>query len=884
MKHLPLSLAAAALLRTTTAQQPLNQSDILGTLDDLINSLDGSVGNSTIDDVYSYVSDQAQAGLQAVLKYIFPEQYWSYGRSPPVYPTPVGGDDPAWQEAYAQASALVAELDYTQLASLTLGSSDTRGCSGFIDPVAGFTGMCLQDNENGVRGTDQSSGFPSQLSIGASWNRSLALERAQFLGREFKALGANVLLGPVGGPLGRIARGGRNWEGFSNDPYLSGQLIAPTVTGIQESVIACVKHWLFNEQETNRNPFAFGFLGYFGNQAVSSNVDDRTTHELYMWPFQDALAAGAGSVMCSYQRANNSYGCQNSKLMNGLLKTELGFQGFVAVLPMKTFISKRAKDGSDSGRPGNDGYSLKRVVGQKQEEMLTEFLTAANEAGLDMVMPSSSFLTPESLAEAVNNGSVSAERLTDQATRILATWYRFAELEEPGLNQHEGTNAQAEDVESTLLQGAIEGHVLVKNTEGALPLDPSSTDTLNLFGYDAIGGLNTSAEGFGLYDIGLANTQKYEDGRIFTFIDYYLQAGDILPDPHAGPQIALDGTILSGGGSGAVKVAWSISAHDALASRARTWNQTLHTQFVGQKPTVKAPDAPCIVMINAQSSEGWDRSGIRDEYSDTLVENVASQCKNTIVVIHNAGVRLVDSWIENPNVTAVIFAHVPGQMNGEALARILYGEQSPSGRLPYTVAKTEADYGDLLSPSLPSAETPLYPQSTFDEGLFIDYKHFIAQDIIPRYPFGYGLTYSTFTYANLSIRLAEGATTSPLPPAFQPSNPNTTSLPQGGNPALFAHLATITVQITNSGPVAAAEVAQLYIEVASSNLPLALRGFEKKLLAPGETETFSFSLRRKDLSVWDVEQQEWVLSKGPHGVKVGKSVGEVLLEGTLDLV
>ena len=499
-----------------------------------------------------------------------------------------------------------------------------------------------------------------------------------------------------------------------------------------------------------------------------------------------------------------------------------------------------------------------------------------------MVMPSSSFLTAESLAEAVNNGSVSAERLTDQATRILAAWYRFAELEEPGLNQHEETNAQAEDVESTLLQGAIEGHVLVKNTEGALPLDPSSTDTLNLFGYDAIGGLNTSAEGFGLYDIGLANTQKYEDGRIFTFIDYYLQAGDILPDPHAGPQIALDGTILSSGGSGAVKVAWSISAHDALASRARAWNQTLHTQFVGQKPTVKAPGAPCIVMINAQSSEGWDRSGIRDEYSDTLVENVASQCKNTIVVIHNAGVRLVDSWIENPNVTAVIFAHVPGQMNGEALAAILYGEQSPSGRLPYTVAKTEADYGDLLSPSLPSADTPLYPQSSFDEGLFIDYKHFIQQDITPRYPFGYGLTYTNFTYSNLSIRLAEGATTSPLPPAFQSSN-TTTTLPQGGNPALFDHLATISVQIMNSGSVAAAEVAQLYIEVASSDLPLALRGFEKKLLSPGETETFSFPLRRKDLSVWDVGQQEWVLSKGPHGVRVGKSVGEILVEGTLEL-
>lgn len=163
--------------------------------------------------------------------------------------------------------------------------------------------------------------------------------------------------------------------GFSNDPYLSGQLIAPTVTGIQESVIACVKHWLFNEQETNRNPFAFGFLGYFGNQAVSSNVDDRTTHELYMWPFQDALAAGAGSVMCSYQRANNSYGCQNSKLMNGLLKGELGFQGFVVsdwyavhtgigksyLFWLDASISQKAEHGSGKGWPCNDGDLLKQV-------------------------------------------------------------------------------------------------------------------------------------------------------------------------------------------------------------------------------------------------------------------------------------------------------------------------------------------------------------------------------------------------------------------------------------------------------------------------------------------------------------------------------------------
>jgi len=136
-------------------------------------------------------------------------------------------------------------------------------------------------------------------------------------------------LGPVVGPLGRIPTGGRNWEGASNDPYLAGVLGAATVTGLQESVIACTKHFIVNEQEANRNPgdafVEFGILNGH-NASVSANLDDKTMHELYLWPFQDAVRAGSGSIMCSYNRINDSYGCANSKTMNGLLKTELGFQ------------------------------------------------------------------------------------------------------------------------------------------------------------------------------------------------------------------------------------------------------------------------------------------------------------------------------------------------------------------------------------------------------------------------------------------------------------------------------------------------------------------------------------------------------------------------------
>jgi beta-glucosidase len=147
------------------------------------------------------------------------------------------------------------------------------------------------------------------------------------MGNEFKVKGANLILGPVCGPLGRSPYGGRNWEGFSNDPYLAGIAVEQTVLGIQDAgVQATTKHYIGNEQETRRLPQKVNGSTV---EAVSSNIDDRTMHELYLWPFANAVHGGTASIMCSYQRLNGSYGCQNSKALNGLLKEELGFQGFV---------------------------------------------------------------------------------------------------------------------------------------------------------------------------------------------------------------------------------------------------------------------------------------------------------------------------------------------------------------------------------------------------------------------------------------------------------------------------------------------------------------------------------------------------------------------------
>jgi beta-glucosidase len=207
---------------------------------------------------------------------------------------------------------MVDKMTLEEMNNLTIGintSTANTGCVGLSGsaPRVGFPGFCLHDAGNGVRDTDGVNAYASALHVGASWNTSLAFERAVYMGAEFKKKGVNVALGPVVGayqrlhlmevaltylhigPIGRIATGGRNWEGFGSDAYLNGILGAQSVRGLQQSVIACIKHWVANEQETNRNPIESDDGTILSS---SSNLDDRTMHELYMWPFQDALYAG----------------------------------------------------------------------------------------------------------------------------------------------------------------------------------------------------------------------------------------------------------------------------------------------------------------------------------------------------------------------------------------------------------------------------------------------------------------------------------------------------------------------------------------------------------------------------------------------------------------
>jgi beta-glucosidase len=515
-------------------------------------------------------------------------------------------------------------------------------------------------------------------------------------------------------------------------------------------------------------------------------------HELYLWPFQDAIHAGVGSVMCSYNRINGTYGCENSKTINGLLKGELNFPGFV----VSDWVAQHS--------------------GQ-----------ASANAGLDMAMPDSRYWGDNRLANMVDNG-LNRTRLEDMATRIIATWYQFGQdnpdLPELGVGMpvdvtkpHDYVDARDPAAKASLFQQAVEGHVLVKNIRDALPL--RSPKVLSIFGYDAVSvwAMNPAPEANvpGAPDFW---TQSWQGVNVTD--DQAHQIGSNAPVES--PPGTYKGVLLVGGGSGSNVPAYISSPYDAIAQRAYDDGTEIWSDFASLDPSVVASTSACLVFINAFSSEIFDRPNLADDVSDELVKNVASKCNNTIVVVHNVGVRLVDAFADNDNVTAIIYAHLPGQDAGRAVAQILYGDVSPSGRLPYTVAKDASDYGNLLKPC--QADSSDSPQCDFTEGVNIDYRHFLAQNITPRYEFGFGLTYTTFEYSGLELNVnataTDGSITGNAPVYANGTTQNSKSDPVivGGLASLFESVGSIAATISNNGSVAAAEVAQLYLLIPNDNV------------------------------------------------------------------
>jgi len=456
--------------------------------------------------------------------------------------------------------------------------------------------------------------------------------------------------------------------------------------------------------------------------------------------------------------------------------------------------------------------------------------------------------------------------------RIVASWYMMnqdKDFPKVGIgrvsdmrNPHPVVDARTAEAKPILFDGAVEGHVLVKNTNKALPLNKPRL--ISLFGYSAKASDVFNQNGGFFTDPFVLGSQPINMNEVFAGFSGLA---------HNASAIGINGTMISGGGSGATAPSLFISPFEAIKAKADDVGTAVFWDFVNSKPSVDYVSDACIVFGNAWASESYDRPGLDDEYTDELITHIASQCNNTIVVLHNAGIRLVEGFVDNPNVTALVFGHLPGQDSGKAVAAILFGDANPSGKLPYTVAKKAGDYG-TADPDLPEGKFAKFPQSDFEEGVFVDYRKFDKEDIEPRYEFGFGLSYTSFEYSDLRVNASD-----PSPDEY-PSG----KIVQGGMEDLWDVLVTVSAGVKNTGDVAGAEVAQLYVGIPGEETPgKQLRGFEKPLLNATEEVTVNFGLTRRDLSIWDVERQLWRLQRGKYGVFVGGSSRDLPLKGEFEI-
>ncbi|OHF04312.1 hypothetical protein CORC01_00651 [Colletotrichum orchidophilum] len=709
-----------------------------------------------------------------------------------------------FDDAYQKAKAFVATLDTAAKVSIITGQS-----------VTGNATWAALNQKDGVSGVDWQfyvSGFSMANALGMSWNRQLIEDQFKALGDEFYGMGYNLINGPETGPLGRTPYGGRTPETFASDPYLAGIAMAKGISGMNSAgVIAGGRHFLLNEQETNRTALTSATT----TSVYSSNADDKTIHELYSWPFADGVQAGMMAVMCGMTRVNGTLSCENNKLVSKLLKKEFGFLGLV----FPDVNSQATSYGS------------------------------AN-AGLDY--GSSTFWTEDILNAGIKNGSFTQARLDDMVVRNVIGYY-YVGLDD-GKQPSMAPTTEYRDVRGNhsklIRQVAGESIVLLKNSNApGLGLPLQKPRTISLFGAHAGPALVGPNQGFTVQGA----------------------ASDVY-----------QGHLVSGIASGALSLPYLVTPFQALTQRAIDDNSMIwwlmnntYTSNTVPGPfnslgegTALTPSYTnyaensevCIAFINAYSGEGGDRRRLYDDDQDAMITTVASNCKNTVVVVNAAGPRILDAWIDHENITAVLYSGLLGQESGNAIADVLYGDVNPSGKLTHTIAKKADDYPVSIC----------YTEDcNFTEGVFIDYRYFDSKNKTVRYPFGHGLSYTTFAYGKVDAKVTNQT-------AADSKYPTGTLVP-GGEEDLFEEVISVKTNIKNDGGIQGAEVAQLYISfpTEAAQPPRILRGFEKINLAPGAAGDVTFSVRRRDVSYWDTAAQKWAIARGKYTFSVGSSSRDI---------
>lgn len=649
------------------------------------------------------------------------------------------------------------------------------GMAGHVDatPELCIPVMGLSDAGSGVAGAQiGTTTFPSGVAQAAMWNPTLERRFGQSVGEEAWAKGINVMLGP-GVNIARTPLNGRNFEYMGEDPFLAGQTAAAAIRGIQSNpVLAQVKHYAANNQETDR-------------MTVDSVVDERTLRELYLPAFEAAVKDGhAGSIMCSYNRLNGKYACENPELLDGYLRRDWGFEGFVT---------------SDWGA--------------------THSTVESALAGMNLEMhavPATYFTDP--LKQAVVDGKVPMARLNLMVKQIFTPMFRFGLFDHPPAAQPAAYSAQVSSPEHRAIarRMAEEATVLLKNDGGLLPLDKGTGRTIGVIGYAAnpVGASNTSGGGG------------------------------------------------SSKGSGVPPPVSPLEAIQQLA--AARGDKVLYAEGSKQADVTAVATASDVAIVFAADSEveGGDRAdlglhpglcpfplcfSVPDEDQDAMVAAAAAANPNTAVVV-DAGAPFTMPWLKD--VKSALVPFYSGVENGNAIAAVLYGEADPSGKLPQTFPKQVAD----LSLKSPRQFPGVDGKAVYSEGLQVGYRWFDSAAVEPLFPFGFGLSYTTFEYSDLAVE------------------------PR-------ADSARVIFKIANTGTRAGSEAGQVYVgfPAATGEAPKQLKGFRKLDLGRGESGIATVDLPARAFSVWDTPKHAWVQRKGCYTIMVGGSSRDLPLRGSVPI-
>jgi beta-glucosidase len=649
-------------------------------------------------------------------------------------------------------------------------------------------GVGVTSGERGLKG--RSTALPSSLAETATWDPKMATEFGTVIGKETRDEGFNVSLGG-GIDLARDPRAGRNFEYHGEDPILAGSILAPELHAIQaQGVVATIKHYALNDQEAGRLQWLTPTLHVrqtSGRWWVSSNLDARSMRETDLLAFEIGIKqSGVGAVMCSYNRVNGVYACDNSYLLNDVLKNDWGFQGWVM---------------SDWGA--------------------THSTVNAALSGLDQEFFSSSFFAGP-LKDAVNSGQVPVSRIDNMVHRILRSLFAVGAIDNPPVVKP--IDAQADALVAQRV--AEQGIVLLKNTGDQLPLRASGLRSIAVIGSHADVGVLSGGGSAQVDPVG----------------------GNAVPPPAASPTDLYAPHV------------WDPSS-PLGAIRAQAPNATVTynagTDFASAAKLAAASDV-AIVFANQWTAEGADLPDLSlPDNQNQLIAQVAAANPHTVVVLET-GDPVLMPWLDR--VSAVLEAWYPGQRGGEAIARILFGAVNPSGKLPITFPRSESQL------PRPHFQQPPPGGGYFDinytEGLQVGYKWYEANKLQPLFAFGYGLSYTSFSFSGLRVT---------------PESTDGTGSIQ------------VSFDLKNSGSRDGAEVAQVYLGFPASTgePPRRLVGWAKVELEPGKTQRVTVSLDPKSashaLSFWNVDLDNWDVADGVYTVYVGDSSQDIRLTGTVQI-